>query len=260
MVKKSNNIEPELLTIKQAAQVLNVSEVSLRRWTNSGHLPCLRIGRRNERRFRRDDLLAFIGDDTVASPVSESAVPAEDSVTGVFIDDLVVPYGNHLCSIYESDQGRLKAAVPFLADGLKAGDLCYFISSPAVRKGILAEVEKIYPKLTDAISEDRLILSDGLDNTPAMVDYFKTQFTQAICQEFKRLRVLGDMSWLTDKGYNLDEVKAFETQYNHELAHHFPVVALCLYDAREFSGQGILAALKCHDDTFKFPASRFLGV
>jgi len=43
----------EYLNIEQAARLLNVSETSLRRWTNSGRLACLRVGRRRERRFRR---------------------------------------------------------------------------------------------------------------------------------------------------------------------------------------------------------------
>jgi excisionase family DNA binding protein len=53
--------DPEdLLDIKQAARYLQVSETSLRRWTNGGQLACLRVGLRRERRFRRADLLAFM--------------------------------------------------------------------------------------------------------------------------------------------------------------------------------------------------------
>ena len=51
----------ELLDIREAAAFLRVSATSLRRWTNAGQLPCLRIGGRHERRFRRADLLAFMG-------------------------------------------------------------------------------------------------------------------------------------------------------------------------------------------------------
>ena len=43
-----------LLNIEQAAHFLNVSETSLRRWTNDGRLACLRVGRRRERRFRKE--------------------------------------------------------------------------------------------------------------------------------------------------------------------------------------------------------------
>ena len=53
--------DPEqLLDIQQAAQFLHVSETSLRRWTNSGRLACLRVGGKRERRFRRADLVAFM--------------------------------------------------------------------------------------------------------------------------------------------------------------------------------------------------------
>ena len=50
----------DLLDVKRAAAFLGVSETSLRRWTNSGQLACLRVGGKRERRFRRADLLAFV--------------------------------------------------------------------------------------------------------------------------------------------------------------------------------------------------------
>src|SRR6516162_8837830 len=48
------------LTITEAAEFLQVSETSLRRWTNSGKLRCFRVGGRSERRFLKEDLLAFM--------------------------------------------------------------------------------------------------------------------------------------------------------------------------------------------------------
>jgi len=48
------------LTITEASEFLQVSETSLRRWTNSGKLRCFRVGGRSERRFLKEDLLAFM--------------------------------------------------------------------------------------------------------------------------------------------------------------------------------------------------------
>src|SRR5215471_728159 len=48
------------LAITEAAEFLQVSETSLRRWTNNGSLRCFRVGGRNERRFLKEDLLAFM--------------------------------------------------------------------------------------------------------------------------------------------------------------------------------------------------------
>lgn len=49
-----------LLTLDEAATYLGVAKITLRRWTRDGHLVCVRIGRRGDRRFRREDLDAYI--------------------------------------------------------------------------------------------------------------------------------------------------------------------------------------------------------
>jgi len=41
-----------LLTTREAATFLKVSEASIRRWTDSGLLPARRVGRRRARRLR----------------------------------------------------------------------------------------------------------------------------------------------------------------------------------------------------------------
>lgn len=49
----------ELLTIKQAAKILNVSTQTLRRWDKQGILKAVRVGRRKgvgDRRYRKKDI------------------------------------------------------------------------------------------------------------------------------------------------------------------------------------------------------------
>ena len=110
----------ELLNIREAANFLHVSEVSLRRWTNAGKLPCLRVGGRKERRFRRDDLVAFLDSDSKRSSIRQAS--DEPSPGPVMIEDFAIERGAHLCSFYKSDLGRLKLSVSFLAAGLADGD------------------------------------------------------------------------------------------------------------------------------------------
>lgn len=50
-----------LLDVKDAAAFLNVSEMTIRRWTNSGRLKCYRLGGRRDRRFQKSDLDEFSG-------------------------------------------------------------------------------------------------------------------------------------------------------------------------------------------------------
>ena len=103
---------PELLNIREAASLLHVSEISLRRWTNAGKLPCLRIGGRKERRFRREDLIEFLNSSSDGTPGSRA--PDETSPRPAMIEDFAIERGDHLCSFYKSDLGRLKISV---ADG-----------------------------------------------------------------------------------------------------------------------------------------------
>ena len=49
-----------LLTASEAAKLLNIHINTIRRWSNLGILPSFRIGPRNDRRFRKRDLLTFL--------------------------------------------------------------------------------------------------------------------------------------------------------------------------------------------------------
>ncbi len=55
-----NTLTEGLLTLDEAAQLIGVSKISLRRWTRDGSLSCIRVGSRGDRRFRRKDLERYI--------------------------------------------------------------------------------------------------------------------------------------------------------------------------------------------------------
>ena len=47
----------ELLTVGQAAEMLNVHPNTVRRWTSQGLLTAYRLGPRGDRRFRRSEVM-----------------------------------------------------------------------------------------------------------------------------------------------------------------------------------------------------------
>ena len=141
MVRTQPDPNSDLLNIKEAAALLKVSEASLRRWTNAGRLACLRLGAKRERRFRREDLMSFLEDrDAAAAP----AAPTDSRSTEVLLEGIAIEYGNHICTLYENDLGRLKWSVPFLADGLRNGDGCFLIATKAVRDEILGHIGEVW--------------------------------------------------------------------------------------------------------------------
>lgn len=53
---KNKTTLPKLLTIRQAAEVLNVHVETLRRWDKGGKLKAIRINKRGDRRYKPEDL------------------------------------------------------------------------------------------------------------------------------------------------------------------------------------------------------------
>jgi excisionase family DNA binding protein len=53
---KKNTTLPKLLTIRQAAEILNVHVETLRRWDKAGKLKAIRVNDRGDRRYKPADL------------------------------------------------------------------------------------------------------------------------------------------------------------------------------------------------------------
>jgi excisionase family DNA binding protein len=247
----------DLLDIKQAASFLGVSETSLRRWTNSGQLACLRVGGKRERRFRRADLLAFMESQPVTDAASQSRAPHGPQHT--IIAGIPVTLGTHLCALYGNDAGRTKLAVEFLFEGLRPGSACFLAASAEATGQILGRLERSRGSVQPEIDAGRLVLYKYCPTPQEQFDYWETHFVTAMSAGATSLRVVGDMTSCLNAGMTLDEVMEYEAGYDRILAKRFPLVTLCLYDVRRFESLEVLKALQGHTDMFRYPSERLLA-
>jgi len=58
-MNKKNEL-PEYMTLKEVTSVLKVHENTLRNWDRNGTLKAIRIGGRNMRRWKKEDVLKFL--------------------------------------------------------------------------------------------------------------------------------------------------------------------------------------------------------
>jgi transcriptional repressor of dcmA and dcmR len=248
-----------LLDIAEAAQFLNVSEVSLRRWTNAGRLACVRVGRRRERRFRRADLIAFLEHQPARrSPESGASPLREPGPSGTALTAL--PLGTHLCGLYASEHGRAAQAAAFLAQGLQGGSVSYLVAAPDAQREVLAQLAGGEPTLQAHIDAGRLVLSEYAATARAQTAYWERTFRAAMARGATSLCVVGDVSGAQlAAGQPFTAVVDYEERYDRLLAQRFPVVTLCQYDVRRCAGVDLLDVLKCHEDALRDPGERVLA-
>ena len=51
---------PDVLTLKQACEILNCHPNTLRNWDNKGILKAIRFGSRRDRRYKKSDILKLL--------------------------------------------------------------------------------------------------------------------------------------------------------------------------------------------------------
>ena len=249
----------DLLNIRQASPLLNVSETSLRRWTNAGLLASLRVGGRRERRFRRADLEAFMEH----QPASADGGPEGGDGNGgsgpsgaghdghVIVGTTPVHLGAHLCGFYGSDAGRLRLAANFLADGVTSHGACFLVAQPQTRTAVVDRLRERVSTLDKQVAAGRLVLDKGAETPAGQLKFWEKHMAQAMKGGARSLRVVTDIS--SSFGRISKQMLAdYEGAYENQIARRFPVISLCAYDARHSSGLSMLAALKAHPDQARY--------
>jgi excisionase family DNA binding protein len=61
--KKKIKLEdlPDLLTVREVAELLRVSPLTIKRWGKRGKLPPIRINSRGDRRYKKESVLWLLG-------------------------------------------------------------------------------------------------------------------------------------------------------------------------------------------------------
>jgi len=235
---------------------LRVSEASIRRWSNAGLLPARRVGRRRERRFDPADLVRFLGQPTGGTQAGgRPAAP-----TAVTVGGASVPVRRHLAPIFSTDRGGLRLGVPFLADGLRSGQPCFLVATGAVlERYTTALSEEQAVDFGDVVRSGQLTVLSGPGANPVeAIGNWERLFGKALASGPAVLRMVAEMACVRHVFASDADMLTFEEAFD-VMAKRFPAVSLCQYDAREFTGEIVLRALKAHPDMFGQHLGGFLN-
>lgn len=236
------------LTIAETAEFLHVSEISLRRWTNSGKLRCFRIGGRNERRFLMDDLLAFMPS-TDSQPelakqrtAETQMIPARES------------HKRHICLFFLNPDEQWQLLRPYILEYLRANVPVLYVqdTTPPERlmellraEGLL--VEDLIPRgLLRVLPPEQAYLLGGGFDAQRMLSFMEAAILGALEVGYTRILITGEMTWSLEAGLDAEQLQTYEAQLNPMVEKYPAATIICQYDLRRFDGPGVLDALLTH--------------
>lgn len=234
-----------MLSTREVADRLGVSEASVRRWSDTGRLPVKRMGKRRERRFAPEHV------DRVASQLHAAplATPSLTSSKRVVLAGQVLEVPFHLPAFYDTEAGRTRLTVPFLADGLRAGQPCFLIAQGEELDAYLVALDTLPGVDVDqALASGALTVVAAPGRTVAeALEFWERNLWEALDRHVPLMRAVGEMVSERMTFESEQEMLAYEVAFNMT-GRRFPAAVICQYDVRKFSGTALLAALRAHPD------------
>ncbi len=235
------------LTIGEAAEFLHVSEVSLRRWTNSGKLRCFRVGGRNERRFLVEDLLAFMPSEDIQPEQQANETEAASENTTDYTE-------RHISLFFRDAEEQWQLFRPYIIDHLNAGEPAIYLqhstSSEQLMQRLHAEglpLDKLIARgLLRVLPPTQSYLLPGRFDAQRMLDFIETAIQAAREAGHKRILLTGEMTWSLQGTPGAEEMATYEAQLNPLVDKYPSVTIVCQYDLKRFAGDMILDALLTH--------------
>jgi transcriptional repressor of dcmA and dcmR len=110
-----------------------------------------------------------------------------------------------------------------------------------------------------ALATGILSVADAPGTTVAeALEFWEERSWAAVTAGSTVIRVVAEMTSVREVFVSEEEMLAYEAALNLTIR-RFPIVCLCQYDARAFSGTALISALRSHPDLSDLPLGRFLS-
>lgn len=249
----------KLLTIQEAADFLKVSKTSLRRWSNSGRLPCYRVGSRNERRFQLTDLMSCLTDS--AQPMQNTNTSYQEDMKGKR-DTETIQAPQHISTYYRNESEQWQILEPYLDEHLVDNTRTVYIynsSEETVTKQFLEHgfnpLDLQQNQTLSLIPFDQAYLLDGVFIPARMLRFWQKAIGQAMMDGIQKILLTGEMDWAVRGLPGSELLCAYEKELDSFLKNFPMVTVVCQYPLKEFSGEVIFDSICAHAHLSLQPAS-----
>jgi hypothetical protein len=174
--------------------------------------------------------------------------------TAVATPGLRLSNGDHVCVFCRGGE-RDELLLPFLADGLAAGDRCLAVVDTSEPEEVLEALgaggadARPAEQLTVLASRDVYLTDRGFD-MEGMLDFYGAEL-RGVAEGrsgYDCVRTAGEMSWALRDIPGVEDLLTYEARVNQVLAANpeAAAISLCLYDVERFDAELIVGVLRTH--------------
>jgi two-component system, chemotaxis family, sensor kinase Cph1 len=163
-------------------------------------------------------------------------------------------HGDHVCSLYDTQEEQIAVAAAYVAEGLNRGERCLYVAdSPTALYLFCESLDRFGVDSRGAVDKGALLLAtkheahliDGRFDCERMLRLLGDAVEKALDDGFVGLRTCGDMSWLLDNAPGSTQVVEYESLLS-QFFQSVRAVGMCQYDVRRVQAALVDHALATH--------------
>ena len=159
----------------------------------------------------------------------------------------------HICAFFNSDEEEYRVLLPFIKDGLHAGDKVVQVLNPEqhrdhlqrlIAAGIDPEPARQSGQL-ELRTNTEVYLPDGSFDQDRMLKVFEQMASGNGEGRFPLSRICCRMDWAVEQKSYVDDVIEFESRVNEVWLRHDDAV-ICTYHLGRFGGDAVIDIMRTH--------------
>jgi len=201
--------------------------------------------------FHRESLTTLLMKTKLNLKYTKTAMKTNDRITGIGVIGKV-PWGTHLCQLYQTKGDLIDILVPYFKAGLNSNELCVWLTSePLTVEKARASLTGAVRELNDYIKKGQIEIvnasewytKSGKFNSEEVLRRWIEKEKLALQKGFDGLRISGNISWLQREVW--EQFADYEQAVDRVIGGH-RMIAVCSYCMDKCMASDVIALVNNH--------------